>query len=174
MGVSNKTRHDGFLSRQAGFTMIEILIAVVIAGIMAAIAIPNFTRMYIDYEAKSTASEITRFLVLARTRAQTSNQTLTVGIVLVNGVVSMTTTNPAGAQVFRNGFNAAHMTPLTFSSGAIPNGGVVTFNSMGFRTSAPGVGVQTIQVGAAPLVGTQSTQYLINVAAGGTSGLVRL
>ena len=89
MGITglSKTRRDVTLSRQAGFSLIEVLIAVAIIGIAAAIAMPNFTRMYIDYQARATASEITRHLVLVRTRAMTSNQTLSVQIVLVNGGV---------------------------------------------------------------------------------------
>lgn len=178
MGVSNMTRRDESLSRQAGFTLIELMIAVAIIGVAMAIAIPNFTRMYIDYEAKSTASEITRHLALVRTRAMTTNQTLNVNIVLVNGGVQMVTTNLAGAQafsgIFMNRIEASHMTTLVFNVGGIPNGGNVQFNSFGFRVSAPGAGVQMIQVGAAPPGGTQSTQYLINVSPSGTSGLVRL
>jgi prepilin-type N-terminal cleavage/methylation domain-containing protein len=174
MGVSNKTRRDGTLSRQAGFTLIEVIIVVAIIGIAMAIAIPSFTRMYIDYEAKATASEITRHLVLVRTRAMTTNQALAVQIVLVNGIVQMTTTNPAGAQVFRNGLNAIHMTTLAFNNGGLlPNGGVVQFNSYGLRTSVPGTGVQTITVGGT-LAGAPTTQYLVNIAPSGTSGLVRL
>ena len=171
MGVSNKTRRDGTLSRQAGFTLVETMIAVAIIGIAAAIAMPNFTRMYTDYEAKSTASEITRHLVLVRTRAMTTNQTLSVQIVLVNGMVQMTTTNLANAQPLRmNRIDAVHMTTLVFNNGGLlPNGGVVQFNSYGLRTSAAGAGVQTITVG-----GTSSAQYLINIAPSGTSGLVRL
>jgi len=173
MGVFAKTRRDGTLCRQAGFTLIELMIAVAIIGVAMAIAIPNFARMYIDYEAKATASEITRYLVLARTRAMTSNQTLTVGIVLVNGVVSMTATNFAGAQAFRNGFDARHMAPLVFSGGGIPNGGAVQFDSNGVRTSVPGAGVQTITVGGI-LSGSPTQQYRINVAPSGIAGLARL
>lgn len=163
----------GRRKRESGFTLIELMIIVAIIGVAMAIAIPNFTRMYIDYEAKATASEITRFLVLARTRAQTTNQTLNVQIVFANGLVQMTAINFAGTQVFRNGFDAVHMTPLTFNNGAIANGGVVQFNSVGFRTSAPGTGVQTITVGGA-MGGASTTQYQINIAPSGTSGLVRL
>ena len=175
MGIYKKPRRDESLSRRAGFTIIELMIAVAIIGIAAAIAIPNFTRMYIDYQAKATASEITRHLVLVRTRAMTTNQTLNVQIVMVNGGVQMVTTNLAGAPALRglNRIEAVHMAPLIFNNGAIPNGGVVQFNSLGIRTSVPGTGVQTIQVGGI-LSGILTTQYLINVAPSGTSRLVRL
>ena len=175
MGVSNKTRRDGTLSRQAGFTLIEVLIAAAIIGIAAAIAIPNFTRMYIDYQTRVTASEITRHLVLVRTRAMTTNQTLNVQIVLVNGGVQMTTTNLAGAPALQglNRIEAVQITTLAFNNGGIPGGGVVQFNSYGLRTSVPGTGVQTITVGGT-LAGAPTTQYLINIAQSGTSGLVRL
>ncbi len=175
MGVSNKTRHDGTRSRHAGFTFVELLIAVSIIGIAAAIAMPSFTRMYIDYQARVTSSEITRHLVLVRTRAMTSNQTLNVQIVLVNGGVQMATTNPAGVQALQpNRIEAVQMTTLAFNNGGLlPNGGVVQFNSYGLRTSVPGTGVQTITVGGT-LGGTPTTQYRINIAPSGTSGLVRL
>jgi Tfp pilus assembly protein FimT len=156
--------------------LIEVLIAVAIIGIAAAIAMPNFTRMYIDYQARATASEITRHLVLVRTRAMTSNQTLSVQIVLVNGGVQMTTTNLAGAPALQglNRIEAVQMTTLTFNNGGLlPNGGVVQFNSFGMRASVPGTGVQTITVGGT-LAGAPTTQYLINIAPSGTSGLVRL
>ncbi|HYM88476.1 MAG TPA: prepilin-type N-terminal cleavage/methylation domain-containing protein [Nitrospiraceae bacterium] len=176
MGVSNKTRRAVTLSRQAGFSLIEVLIATAIIGIAAVIAMPNFTRMYIDYQARATASEITRHLVLARTRAMTSNQTLSVQIVLVNGGVQMTTTNLAGAPALQglNRIEAVQMTTLTFNNGGLlPNGGVVQFNSFGMRASVPGTGVQTITVGGT-LAGAPTTQYLINIAPSGTSRLVRL
>jgi type IV fimbrial biogenesis protein FimT len=175
MGISNKTRRVGTLSLQAGFTLIEIMIAVSIVGIAMAIAIPNFTRMYIDYQAKTTASEITRHLVLVRTRAMTTNQTLNVQIVLANGGVQMTTANLAGVPALQglNRIEATQMTTLVFNNGGIPNGGVVQFNSLGIRTSVPGAGVQTITLGGT-LSGVPTTQYRINIAPSGTSGLVRL
>jgi len=160
MGVCMKTQCDKVLSRETGFSLIELMIAVAIIGIAAA---------------KAIASEITRHLVVVRTRAMTTNQTLNVQIVLVNGNIQMTTTNLAGTSALQglNGITARHMSPLVFNNGGIPNGGVVQFNSYGIRTSVPGTGVQTIQVGGT-LGGTPTTQYRINIAPSGTSGLVRL
>ncbi|THJ23956.1 MAG: prepilin-type N-terminal cleavage/methylation domain-containing protein [Nitrospira sp. CG24E] len=174
MGVCMQTQRYRILSRQTGFTLIEVMVAVAIVGLMAAIAIPNFTRMYMDYEARVTASEITRHLVLVRTRAMTTNQTLNVQIVLVNGVVQMNTANLAGAPALQGvtTIDAGHMTPLVFNNGAIVNGGVVQFNSYGIRTSVPGTGVQTITVGGT-LGGVPTAQYRVNIAPSGTSGLVR-
>ena len=175
MGICMKPQGDRVLSREAGFSFIELMIAVAIIGIAAAIATPSFTRMYIDYEAKAIASEITRHLVQVRTRAMTTNQTLNVQIVMVNGEIQMTTANLAGAPALQglNGIAARHMAPLVFNNGGIANGGVVQFNSYGLRTSVPGTGVQTIQVGGT-LGGTPTSQYRINIAPSGTSGLVRL
>lgn len=168
------TRRDGALSRQAGFTLVEVMIVVAIIGVAAAIAIPNFTRMYTDYQARVTASEITRHLMLARTRAMTSNQTVNVQIVLANGGVQMITTNTAAAQALpMNRIEAVQMTTLAFNNGGIPGGGVVQFNSYGIRTSVPGTGVQTITVGGT-IGGTPATQYMINIAPSGTSRLVRM
>jgi hypothetical protein len=88
----------------------------------------------------------------------------------------MTTTNLAGAAALRglNRIEAVHMTTLAFNNGGLlPNGGVVQFNSYGFRTTAAGAGVQTITVGGT-LGGTPTAQYLINIPLSGASGLVRL
>jgi hypothetical protein len=88
----------------------------------------------------------------------------------------MTTTNLAGAPALQglNRIEAGQMTTLNFNNGGLlPNGGVVQFNSYGLRASVPGTGVQTITVGGT-LAGTPTTQYLINIAPSGTSGLVRL
>lgn len=176
MGVYNKIIGDRSLSRQAGFTLIEIMVAIVIVGVGTAMAIPSFQRMIADYEVKQAASEITRHLAFVRTRAVTSNQTLNTAITLVNGVVTILTTNNLGVALpFSNNQNIAapRLDPITFNLGAIPSGGVITFNSSGLRTSAPGAAGQTMQIGGT-VGGTQTDQYLITVAPSGTTMVRKL
>ena len=171
MGISNKTRRDGSLSRQAGFTLVEIIVAVAIVGVGTAMAIPAFQRTIANYEVKQTASEITHHLAMVRTKAMTSNQTLNTAITLVNGVVTILTTNNLGAALpFSNnqGIAAPRVAPFIFNLGAIPSGGVISFSSSGLRTSAPGAAGQTIQIGGIA-GGAQTDQYLITVAPGGTT-----
>jgi len=56
-------------SRRRGFTLIEILIVVVIAGMMAAIAVPGFTRAMKGAELRSAARTLTMAHKFARNTA---------------------------------------------------------------------------------------------------------
>ena len=59
---------------EAGFTLIDILMVVVVAGILAAIAVPSFSNLADSLELSTNAREVERELQTARLRAVTSNR----------------------------------------------------------------------------------------------------
>lgn len=59
--------------RATGFTMVELMAAIVIAGILAAVAAPSFSNLIASQRAKSIASELYAALSKARSEAITRN-----------------------------------------------------------------------------------------------------
>jgi type II secretion system protein H len=55
--------------RQAGFSLAELMIVLVVMGIMMTIAVPNFTRMGRRDKVESVAYDVHRALALARQKA---------------------------------------------------------------------------------------------------------
>lgn len=55
--------------RQAGFTLVEILITLVIAGIIASVAVPSFRDLIVHNRMSAQANELVASVSLARTAA---------------------------------------------------------------------------------------------------------
>ena len=57
------------IGKQAGFTLIELMIAVAIVGVLTAIAFPSFQQAYYNQQVKTTVSDAHIGLLLARSEA---------------------------------------------------------------------------------------------------------
>ena len=70
-------RYDGMRTkkRELGFTMIELVIAVAVLAVMAAIAIPGFSTWLPDYRLKSAARDVYSNMQLAKMGAVRENTT---------------------------------------------------------------------------------------------------
>lgn len=135
----HKTR---LTSSETGFTLIETMIVVVIIGIAAAIALPNYSIWQSRSELRQAVTEVQNQLLMARMAALSRNMPVTVAISIVNGAVLTTTTNAAtGVQMLGSSNRMPHVVNLmvgpsaAWTSAATAN---VSFNSMGMRSGGPG------------------------------------
>jgi type IV fimbrial biogenesis protein FimT len=65
---------DSQCTRSKGFTLIEVLVTVAIAGILAAVAVPSFVRLIADQRAKAAATNLFTALSVTRSEAIKQNQ----------------------------------------------------------------------------------------------------
>jgi len=130
-----------FRARQAGFTLIELMIAVAIAAIAVSLAVPNFLRWYNESQLRQATSEIANKLTLARLAGMTQNRGVNVTVQNVGAVVQISAVASSGTSVFTN--TNESFPPRVKSIVGSPV--TVSFSSLGLRTSA-GTGVQTIGV----------------------------
>ena len=143
--ISNRPRCGGTLSRQAGFTLIEMMIVVAIIGIGTAIALPNYLVWQSRSELRQAVTEVQNQLLLARMAALSRNAPVTVAVSLANGAIQTTTTNAAtGAQILGSSLRLPHVVDLrvgpsaAWTSVVAPATATVSFNSMGMRSGGPG------------------------------------
>lgn len=64
-------------ARRAGFTLVELMVALAIAGILAGLAAPSFTQMIANQRAKGVATDLYVALAKARSEALKRNASVT-------------------------------------------------------------------------------------------------
>ncbi len=85
---SHRQRSSTVLGKR-GFTLIEVMIAVAIVGILAMVAVPNYLQWNARYQLKQATTELAGSLNLARMAAMNRNLAVTVQLALVSGKVNV-------------------------------------------------------------------------------------
>jgi len=136
--------------RLAGFTMIELLVAMVIVGILASLAAPSFKDMMLDQRIKSASFDIIAALTLARSEAikQNGNVTLTPASGSGEWAGGWTVTGPDAAVIGAQG---------TYASITITGPASIVYNRTGRSTSAT---IVTLQVATSVPSSTVSPRCL--------------
>lgn len=127
-------------NRDAGFTLIELMITVAILSIAVALAIPDFLRWYTQFQLRQATSEIATQLILARMAGMNRNRGVVVTLQTVGAVahISAVTSDVPAVSVIND--KSLPAVPSVVGSPV-----TVSFSSMGLRTSG-GTGAQTIGV----------------------------
>lgn len=142
MGVSGQNKVErrlGRTPREAGFTLMEVMIVTAIVGITSAIGIPGYIDWNARYQLRQAATEIQNQLSIARISAMSRNSVVNVTLVLSGGKVQVSAGDASGASVIPVTQMMATVTGLN------PAPTVVAFSPLGIR-SGGGVGNQQIGI----------------------------
>lgn len=135
------------MQKQQGFTLVEILIAMAIFGIIAAIALPSFKSSVNNSQVRSTSNELFGFLRFARSKAMQTGTTVVVTTLGNNGQPG-TAGNTGMVAWLENGtnlvFNAGSDTELRriryegdLNFKITPNLSAISFAGSGFLSNLP-------------------------------------
>lgn len=127
-----------FSTRQAGFTLVEVMVAAGILTIAAALMLPNFLQWYAQSQLRQATSDIATQLTLARMAGMNRNRGVDVTVQNVGGAVQISALS-SGVPVFSD------KTLPPRASSVVGSPVIVSFSSLGLRTSG-GTGMQTIGV----------------------------
>jgi len=127
-----------FSTRQAGFTLVEVMVAAGILTVAAALVLPNFLQWHAQTQLRQATSDIATQLTLARMAGMNRNRGVDVTVQNVGGAVQISAAS-SGVPIFSD------KTLPPRASSVVGSPVTVSFSSLGLRTSG-GTGVQTIGV----------------------------
>jgi type IV fimbrial biogenesis protein FimT len=131
-----------FLRRTAGFTIIELMIVVAVAGVLAVAALPSYNQFVRNQRVKTASFEVFTSLVQARSEAITRNAAVTMAPNSSNWAEGWTVKDAGGATL-RNQEAITGIT-LTGPASVIYNGsGRLASASGSFQLSASGSSITT-------------------------------
>ncbi len=140
-----------------GFTLLEILVAVAILGILVGIAIPNYLTWNARYEFKDAARNLSSNLTLSKLNAMSRNAAITLTLQANGTDTEYEMKDAGGISVIPTEIFPADVSVV----GGLPV--AVTFNAFGQRTSGGG-GNQVINLDS---VSQTNTRYVITVTVSG-------
>jgi|CXWL01.1.fsa_nt_gi prepilin-type N-terminal cleavage/methylation domain-containing protein len=173
MGIF-KPRQGTVSSRQAGFTLIEVMVVVAIVGIGSAIGIPSYLQWNERYQLRQVTSELRSNLLQARMAAKNRNITVAASIVkAVDNTLTLGFGGVLAPMTLPSVVGGGNMTvvaglgppPVTVATDFVASApgilGTITFNQQGLRV-AGGLGAQTVT-----LISPNGTVYTVSVSPSG-------
>lgn len=139
-------------TKQAGFTLVELVTVTAIVGILTGLAVPAYNQWIARFQLKQAVSDIQSQLTHARWIAMNRNATVRVALATVSGKVQLNVTDVTGTQ---------QLAPPSTMMGTINGvaGGPVQFSSMGMLANGTSALIQVSN--------TKNQTYSVWVNAGG-------
>lgn len=143
------------LRRTAGFTMTELLVAIAITAILAAIAVPAFSQLTASQRAKTVSAELFQSLLKTRSEAIKRNANVTVSFVSGGWVNGWQVLDPANAANILDSRGAASGVTISGPSGVTyrPSGRVQGTSAPSFLVTAVSGSTQVYECISVELTG---------------------